>query len=180
MPLRSLIAVCLLLALALLYQNRRPYPKPVSSFDPALAISGMAYRFPDNYHPDEIHLFSDYSEDDEEEYKVLPDSILIPASRVSSILTTLLDGINYETQSYFYYKTGEVPDSYSMAMCHTPRFIVEFKNKDGVYSNGFYVCFECGNTSFFNGTTYHKSGMYRTSKEGIVAFKKLQESLFPG
>lgn len=180
MFLRSLIVLCVFLALALLYQNRLPYPVPVSSFDPALAVSAMAYRFPDGYEPDfDLEMEND-STGEFEISKVLPDSIEVPSSRVSSILEVLLDGMNYETPSYFYYKTGEIPDGYDMAMCHTPRFILEFKTEHGASSNGFYICFQCRNASFFNGSLHPKSDLLQMSEEGVVAFKKLQDSLFPG
>jgi hypothetical protein len=140
----------------------------------------VAYRYPDESHPF-IYIGNDYSEDDyhEDEYDGPIDSIEIASHEVPLILEILLDGIHYDSPAYIYYKTGERPDIYSMNGCHTPRFILVFRDKAGRASNRFSICFECSNAYFSNGLDYPASDRYGLSEEGRVAFQKLQASLFP-
>jgi hypothetical protein len=87
--------------------------------------------------------------------------------------------MHYDSPAYTYYKTGILPEMYSMAGCHYPRFILLFRDEAGRVSNNFSVCFECGNAAFTNGARYPKNDSYGMSEEGLVAFQHLQDKLFP-
>ena len=178
MLLRILIGLCAVLALALAFQGRRPVPGPVSSFNPNLAVSAVAYRYPDDYNPD---LYSDIEPTkDSGKSAVQPDSVGLHGAEVTAALETLLDGMHYETGEYLYYKTGEIPEVYGMAMCHIPRFLLDFRDASGRISNSFSICFECNNVYFSNGVRFPRSQQYGMSEEGREAFGRLQARLFGG
>lgn len=169
MLLKSLIALCILLTLALLIPRGRSLPPRVSSFTPTLAKSLVAYRYPAEYYP-----LGSVDED----YDGPVDSVKLSSPEVASILEVMLNGINYESTAYTYYKRGTRPEYYDMAGCHYPRFILNFKDKSGTLSNTYSICFECGNSYFSNGLRFPRSGSYSLSEEGEKAFRKLQDDLF--
>lgn len=166
-----LIGICLLLAAALTYANRTPYPSFPVNLDPQNIVSGYAKIYANGYW-DEIEPEAGAKE----KSTAATDSILLNTREAQNALVILLDGINYHTHAYARY-SGTSYDN-GIAMCHYPRFGLIFSDAAGRRQDVFSICFECRNVYISSYSKYFRSHQFSMTTEGYTALKALERSFF--